>query len=151
MGINESTETPAPNPETAEQPPVPQRRRSQQVARSPEGMPIPILTALQRPTTICNACFVYVSGENAGFTQQWAAASSERTARRQVEVQANVANNANRAPEYRTVTTHQTPNEPNQYEAEESERNTPNEAFKPFPTTFPFTFLNFRGRQTWTR
>lgn len=62
-----------------------------------------------------------ILGENAGFTQQWAASTSDRTARRQVEVQANVANNANRAPEYRTVTTHQTPNEPNQYEAEESE------------------------------
>lgn len=37
MGINESTETPAANPDAVEQPQVPQRRRSQQPARSPEG------------------------------------------------------------------------------------------------------------------
>lgn len=93
MGVHDSNET-TQQRDDAEEPIATQRRRSHQ-QRSP--------------------------GENAGFTQQWAADSTDRTARRQVEVQANIANNANRAPEYRTVTTEQAQRDLNQYEAEERE------------------------------
>ncbi|XP_053675403.1 presenilin homolog [Anopheles nili] len=41
--------------------------------------------------------------QSAGFTQDWAATSNHRVTRRQIEVQANIANNPSR-PEYRTVT-----------------------------------------------
>uniref|UniRef100_U5EXI3 Presenilin n=1 Tax=Corethrella appendiculata TaxID=1370023 RepID=U5EXI3_9DIPT len=41
----------------------------------------------------------------AGFTQDWAASSTDRSVRRQIEVQANIAANPNRSNEYRTVTT----------------------------------------------
>ncbi|XP_052901949.1 presenilin homolog isoform X1 [Anopheles moucheti] len=41
--------------------------------------------------------------QSAGFTQDWAATANQRVTRRQIEVQANMANNPSR-PEYRTVT-----------------------------------------------
>lgn len=41
----------------------------------------------------------------AGFSEEWASTSDERSRQRQVEVQANVVNNPNRPTEYRTVTT----------------------------------------------
>ncbi|XP_061505643.1 presenilin homolog isoform X1 [Anopheles gambiae] len=41
--------------------------------------------------------------QTAGFTQDWAATANQRVTRRQIEVQANIANNPSR-PEYRTVT-----------------------------------------------
>ncbi|XP_058454800.1 presenilin-2 isoform X2 [Malaya genurostris] len=44
-----------------------------------------------------------VEDQSGGFTQEWASSSQQRVARRQIEVQANVASNPNR-PEYRTVT-----------------------------------------------
>lgn len=91
MGIHDSADSP-PTREDPEEPIATQRRRTHQ-PRSP--------------------------GDSAGFTQQWAAESAERTARRQIEVQANVTNNANRAPEYRTVTTQQPNADMSQYEAEE--------------------------------
>lgn len=94
MGIHEPTETAAPREQDdAVEPIATQRRRTHQ-PRSP-------------------------AGEGAGFTEEWATTSSERAARRQVEVQANVTHNANRAPEYRTVTTQQPQHDLNQYEAEE--------------------------------
>ncbi|XP_055587477.1 presenilin homolog isoform X2 [Uranotaenia lowii] len=42
--------------------------------------------------------------QTSGFTQEWSSGSEQRVARRQIEVQANIAANPNR-PEYRTVTT----------------------------------------------
>lgn len=50
-----------------------------------------------------------VADVECGFTKEWASTSSERTARRQLEVQANVSNNPNRSTEYRTVTTEENP------------------------------------------
>uniref|UniRef100_A0A182UMC0 Presenilin n=1 Tax=Anopheles merus TaxID=30066 RepID=A0A182UMC0_ANOME len=44
-----------------------------------------------------------VEDQTAGFTQDWAATANQRVTRRQIEVQANIANNPSR-PEYRTVT-----------------------------------------------
>ncbi|XP_055700175.1 presenilin homolog [Phlebotomus papatasi] len=44
-----------------------------------------------------------------GFTKEWATTTNERSARRQLEVQANVSNNPNRSTEYRTVTTEENP------------------------------------------
>ncbi|XP_049285193.1 presenilin homolog isoform X2 [Anopheles funestus] len=44
-----------------------------------------------------------VEDQSAGFTQDWAATANQRVTRRQIEVQANMANNPSR-PEYRTVT-----------------------------------------------
>uniref|UniRef100_A0A182HU14 Presenilin n=1 Tax=Anopheles arabiensis TaxID=7173 RepID=A0A182HU14_ANOAR len=44
-----------------------------------------------------------VEDRTAGFTQDWAATANQRVTRRQIEVQANIANNPSR-PEYRTVT-----------------------------------------------
>uniref|UniRef100_A0AAG5CV39 Presenilin n=1 Tax=Anopheles atroparvus TaxID=41427 RepID=A0AAG5CV39_ANOAO len=44
-----------------------------------------------------------VEDQSAGFTQDWVAQRVERVTRRQIEVQANIANNPSR-PEYRTVT-----------------------------------------------
>ncbi|XP_050069458.1 presenilin homolog isoform X1 [Anopheles maculipalpis] len=41
--------------------------------------------------------------QTAGFTPDWAATTNQRVTRRQIEVQANIANNPSR-PEYRTVT-----------------------------------------------
>lgn len=41
--------------------------------------------------------------QSGGFTQEWATSSNQRIARRQIEVQANIATNPTR-PEYRTVT-----------------------------------------------
>ncbi|XP_062561800.1 presenilin homolog isoform X2 [Armigeres subalbatus] len=41
--------------------------------------------------------------QSSGFTQEWSNSSDQRVARRQIEVQANIAGNPNR-PEYRTVT-----------------------------------------------
>lgn len=54
----------------------------------------------------------------AGFSQEWHSNAGERSQRRQVEVQANIDNNPNRAAEYRTVTTAQTEAHP-EFEAEE--------------------------------
>lgn len=47
----------------------------------------------------------YCLDEEAGFTEQWAETSQERTQRRQIEVQANISSNPNRSTEYRTVAT----------------------------------------------
>ncbi|XP_050069459.1 presenilin homolog isoform X2 [Anopheles maculipalpis] len=44
-----------------------------------------------------------VEDQTAGFTPDWAATTNQRVTRRQIEVQANIANNPSR-PEYRTVT-----------------------------------------------
>lgn len=41
--------------------------------------------------------------QTGGFTQEWSTSSNQRVARRQIEVQANIASNPSR-PEYRTVT-----------------------------------------------
>lgn len=41
--------------------------------------------------------------QSGGFTQEWSNSTEQRVARRQIEVQANIAGNPNR-PEYRTVT-----------------------------------------------
>lgn len=92
MGIHDSPEPTSAQQDSAEEPIATHQRRSHQ-PRSP--------------------------GESAGFTQQWVNESADRTARRQVQVQANVANNANRAPQYRTVTTEQPQPDLSQYEAEE--------------------------------
>ncbi|XP_019534066.3 presenilin homolog isoform X3 [Aedes albopictus] len=46
--------------------------------------------------------------QSGGFTQEWSNSSDQRVARRQIEVQANIAGNPNR-PEYRTVTADRDP------------------------------------------
>lgn len=55
----------------------------------------------------------------AGFSEEWASTSDERTRQRQVEVQANIVNNPNRPTEYRTVTTPPTQTQFSEQEAEE--------------------------------
>lgn len=55
----------------------------------------------------------------AGFSEEWASTSEERTRQRQVEVQANVANNPNRPTEYRIVTTPPAQTQNPEQEAEE--------------------------------
>lgn len=96
MGINEDTQTTtAPNQPEGEEPIVASRRRGTRPTQSPE------------------------TGENEGFTEQWASTTTERAAQRQVEVQANLTNNPNR-PEYRTVTTQPQPQADPQFEAEDS-------------------------------
>lgn len=54
----------------------------------------------------------------AGFSQEWASSSAERTQRRQTEVQVNDAANPGRA-QYRTVTTAAQPTQQQLYEQQE--------------------------------
>ncbi|XP_055623934.1 presenilin homolog isoform X2 [Toxorhynchites rutilus septentrionalis] len=72
------------------------QQSQQQHTDNAEGMPL----VTYRVITSSNAA---EHDQTSGFTQDWAANANQRVARRQMEVQANIANNPSR-PEYRTVT-----------------------------------------------
>lgn len=58
----------------------------------------------------------------AGFNSGWSASADERVARRQLEVQANNYDNANRSTEYRTITAQNTTDPHEQFVPEEERK-----------------------------